>query len=320
MSRIYGLLMGVALLPACGIVKVTYPDDKKAASASDEKKGPETQEQAEDRLDREYFGATCKLLDQADAALTAGKNDEAFDLATQARQKIDEEYRAQPVKHVGVTDALSRVDAQAIMIQGNAAHAAGKDLEALIALGRSRFSTSACPLAIRTRCGDYGDWLAKTFPNVIHSAGYVELSTTSGPYPRELDTLLMAVNDREIKPKQGVVAIAIEETSHKDAGKGRAVVRIDGKTTHDSYQECNKIGTARIGGADFDVKRCHEHGYVAPRANLVVDVPADDAKDITDQPGERVIILFDTKNWRHAGNTWTIKDARVVYVEHPRPR
>lgn len=311
--RAAALALVALLTGACGIVTITYPNDKKTA---DDKaaKGPETQEQMEDRLDREYFGETMKLLDQADAALTAGKNDEALELAAQARKKLGEELRSHANADVSVGDAVNRVDAQSLVVQGNAAHAAGKDLEALLALGRTRFSTSACPLAIRKRCSDYGEWLASTFPNVIHSSGFVELGTSSGPFARELDTLLMAVFDREITPKKGVVAIRIEQTSHKDAGKGRAIVRIDGKTTHDSYEECNKIGTARIGGADFDVSRCHQHGYVAPRANLVVDVPAEDAAPLTDKPGENVVILFDAKDWHHAGNTWTIKNARIAYV------
>jgi hypothetical protein len=303
----------IALLPACGIVTITHPGDEKAAAEKADE-GPETQEQAEDRLDRQYFGESSKLLDQADAALTAGDADKALEAATQGRKKIDQEYRAESSHSVVVTDALSRVENLAIMLQGTAAHAAGKDLEALIDLGRSKYDSRGCPLAIRKRCADHAEWLASTFPNVIHSSGYVEISTTSGPFSRELDTLLMAVFDREIKPKKGYVAIGIEETSHKDAGKGRAVVRIDGKTTHDSYEECNKIGTARIGGTDFDVSRCHQHGFVAPRANLVVDVPAEDITELTDQPGELAVIMFDAKDWKHAGNTWTIKNARVVYV------
>ena len=313
------LLATVALLPACGIVKITTPSDEKAAAERADK-GPETQEQMEDRLDREYFGETCKLLDQADVALTAGDAEKALELATVAKQKLEQEYRAEPSHSVSVTDALSRVENLSIMLQGSAAHAAGKDLEALIGLGQSKYDPHGCPLAIRKRCADHAEWLAGTFPNVIHSAGYVEISTTSGPFARELDTLLMAVFDREIKPKKGYVAIGIEETSHKNADKGRAVVRIDGKTTHDSYEECNKIGTARIGDADFDVSRCHQHGFVAPRANLVVDVPAEDAAALTDAPGELAVILFDAKDWKHSGNTWTIQNARVVSVIPPPSR
>jgi hypothetical protein len=317
MSLSRAILLAITLLPACGIVKITYPKDKQAAAVEAPRDAPETQEQMEDRLDREYFGESSKLLDQADAALTAGDEDKALDLATQARKKVDEEYRAEPTHAVQVSDALRRVDALAIMLQGSAAHAAGKDIEALLALGPSKYDPRSCPLAIRNRCSDYGEWLAKTFPNVIHSPDYVEIATTSGPYPRDLDTLLMAVNDRMIKPMKGYVAIAIEETSRKGAGKGRAIVRIDGKTAHDSYEQCNKVGTARIGGSDFDVKRCHQHGFVAPRANLVVHVPADDAAALTGQRGERAIIVFDSRNWHHAGNTWTIKDARIAYVQPP---
>ncbi len=49
----------------------------------------------------------------------------------------------------------------------------------------------------------------------------------------------------------------------------------------------------------------------------MVDVPSEDAAPLTDKPGERAVILFDAKDWHHGGNTWTIQNARIAYVEPP---
>lgn len=77
------------------------------------------------------------------------------------------------------------------------------------------------------------------------------------------------------------------------------------------------MGQLRIGGADFDVARCHQQGYTVRGAKFSATVLADDAKKLTGAKGERVFIVFETKNWKNNGDAWAVTSARVAYVTPP---
>jgi hypothetical protein len=100
--------------------------------------------------------------------------------------------------------------------------------------------------------------------------------------------------------------------------KDGVTLRVDGKTSHDSYEDCNKVGEVRIGGSDFNVEKCHQQGYVAQRADFFATVPAEDAKKVTGAQGERVFLVFEVKNWKKNGKTYTTGPARVAWVSTPK--
>jgi hypothetical protein len=131
-----------------------------------------------------------------------------------------------------------------------------------------------------------------------------------------LSDLDMNVSEREIQAKKGWVAVRIQPTSKKPDKDGVAL-RVDGSTSTGSYEDCNKVGEVRIGQTDFDVKRCHDHGYTAHRVDFVATVPTDDAARVTGAEGEEVLIVFNVKTWKKNGKLYTSGPSRVAYVTPP---
>ena len=74
---------------------------------------------------------------------------------------------------------------------------------------------------------------------------------------------LMEFYDRKVKPKKGgMIGGNFMPTSKKTVGD-KAVLVVDGQTTTGSSKSCHKAGEVRIGGRDFDLKRCYKRKYVS---------------------------------------------------------
>lgn len=297
---------------ACVVVRTPSDADPRPASRLHPRTGGR---QAEDHaaIELRYFPKTVALLDRAESALEAKSYDDALADARNAMEASSKEMSATSYG-VAESEAHTRLVAQARMIEGVALRGLGKDLDALIAIGKVRYEPDGCRIDLRERCREHAEWLAKTFPNLVRDASFVSLARVhSMPFAGDLSTHDMGQAELEMEGKHGYVGIEIEPTSSKTTKNG-VTLKVEGKTTTGTYSDCNKVGSIRIEDRDYDVKRCHEQGYVAPRADFVATVSADDAAKLTGAKGERVFLIFDKKSWKHTGNVYTCGAARVAYV------
>jgi hypothetical protein len=271
-------------------------------------------------IEEQLFPESVRLLRQADDALSAKQYDAALSAARSASASLEKEYAQHANPDVALQEAYQRLGLQQWYLEGSALRALGKDVEALLALKNLTFEALNCRIDLRPKCREYADWLGQTFPSIVRSTTFVALSpATPVPLTHDLSDLDMDMNEHEILANKGWVAVRIQPTSSK-SDKDAVMLRVDGSTTIDSYEECQKIGEVRIGERDFDMKRCGEHEYTAHRVDFFATVPAADAARLTGAAGEEVLIVFDTKTWKRNGKVYTSGPARVAYVTPPRAK
>jgi hypothetical protein len=305
-------VMLALLLAGCGIIKIEYPEDRK--KHADQEKQPSNL--AVD-VDRRVYPETMKHLDAADEALGKKSFDQALELVRKGRKQLQAEYDAKGLKDVVVSEAEQRVSMRAMLFEGEALRGLGREVDALLSVGPRVFDSGLCKSGLKPRCDEHAEWLNKTFPNVARSSGYLQLAAIEHFGPG-LNTVLMDVYEREIKARKGWLGLTLEPTAKKEGKDGTVILKVEGETSHDSYDDCNKVGSARIGGVDFDVERCRKQAYTAPRADFTIQVPAADVAELKGVKGERVFVIFETKSWKRTGNKYDVGAGRAAFVSAPR--
>jgi hypothetical protein len=306
------------LLPLAGCV--VYTPHRTAAStdtAQPTRPQPnrgESQGEHHARLEQEAFPDVVAAIGRADDALTASHFADALATARGAASSLATELHAKP-DNVPTRESAERLELQVRMLEGLAFRGLGQDVDAAMSLGWAEFNAESCRIDLRPRCREYTAWLAKTFPSLVGNiTNDVRLrAATSVAIAGELSDLDMNVSEREIQARKGYVGVVVEPTS-KTPTKDGVILRVDGKTTQGSYAECNTVGQVQVNDQSIDVKRCHDKGYTAHRADFVATIPTSDAAKLTGDKGERLFLVFEVKHWRRSGNVFSSGPARVAYV------
>jgi hypothetical protein len=318
MLRLRSIVLTSALslaLAGC-VVKYTpadSPDSQKGA-----KRLPRGQAQDHADIEAKRYPKTVAALAKADDALDAQRYDDALAAAREARDALDAENGDHGI---AASEANGRLRVQVWAWEGQALRGLGRDIDALVAVGAGSYWPSNCRIDLRPRCGEYAKWLAGKFPGVIKNENIVAIAAVDtlpiGPdnYMERMESF----GDTIKLNKQQYKAVFVEPTSVKP-GKDQVTLRVDGSTSTITYEECVKTGTLRVGDANFDVKRCGDRTGVLHRADFVTTVPTADAAKITGAKGERVLVVFEVKNWKKSGIVYTVGPSRVAYVSAPPSR
>jgi hypothetical protein len=329
-----------SLLGGCGLVRVetggTSPSSSEEGSSAREREPRDSGESLHERMD---FHETASELDRSLAAIDRGDFQRAVDLARSGRATLKRESEAYGISEgasgpgQSVRSAHARWHDRSVVLEGLGYRGMGRDVESVIALGEDGFSLEPCRDDFVPRCKEHNEkflprsnehaaYLTKTFPNLVvndtgrvHPKSFHEFTLDS-----DLDTTGMGMLNREVRRAKGWVGIRIQPTAKKSAGPDIASLLVEGSTSTMNFEECNRTGTARIGGVDFDVERCHKSPTTFHRADLAVEVPENDAAAIDVAKGETLFVVFDVKNWQGSGARWRVRSARIAYAKPPRKR
>jgi hypothetical protein len=314
-SFLAAALLPLALATGCQIkyTPADSPDAKKSA-----RRVLHGQAESHAEIEERYFPKTVASLAKADDALAAQRYDDALAAAQQAADTIKDESSDYGV---AAREARERLRLQAWAWEGQALQGLGRDMDALIAVGSESRWPGSCRIDLRPRCTDYAKWIKGKFPGVIKDENIVAIAVVDtlpiaqGNYMERMESFGETIR----MDKAEYRAAYVEPTSVKP-GKDQVTLRVDGETSTVTYEECVKTGTLRVGDANFDVKRCGDRTGVLHRADFVTTVPPGDAAKITGAKGERVLIVFQVKNFKRTGIVYTVGPSRVAYVSAPPQR